>query len=298
MLSPVIRGVIAGSLAAVVSCAPGAIDSGGADNPARSPETAGKSRPETAGKGGPEAAGETPAGAVVVLTFDDGLASQARAAELLREHGLTATFYVSSGLLGRPGRMTWRQVGELARAGHEIGGHTLTHARLDRLPPQEQRREICADRRALTARGHDARTLAYPYGAAGPQTARIAAECGYLGARAGTAKTTADPFAVPVTLTVTADTTRRTMERAVLAGERRGGRVTLVFHDVCADCGEYAVDPATLDGFLGWLAARQARGTRVLPLARALTDAGLVAGGSAGAAAPTPGPGAAAPARR
>ena len=288
VLPPVIRAVIAVSLAAAVSCAPGAsstpADPGEADAPDRSPQ----------------AQHETPARTVVVLTFDDGLARQARAAELLRKHGLTATFYVSSGLLGEPGRLTWRQVDELARAGHEIGGHTLSHARLDQLPPKEQRREICADRRALTARGHDARTLAYPHGAAGPETARIAAECGYLGARAGTAKKpeNADPFAVPVALTVTADTTRRAMERAVLAGERRGGQVTLVFHDVCADCGEYAVDPAALDGFLGWLAARRARGTRVLPMAQALKDAGIVAGESAGAAAPTRGPDGDAPARR
>lgn len=202
----------------------------------------------------------------VALTFDDGLASQVRAGELLRAHGLRATFYISSGLVGRKGRMTWAQVAELARAGHEIGGHTVSHARLDELTPTEQRAEICEDRRALLARGHDARTLAYPYGAHDAHTARIARECGYRAARGkgGTA------FAVPESLTVVNDTTVRAMRDAVLAGERRGGPVILVFHNVCDACGRYAVSPAALDDFLAWLAGRRAHGTVVLPLGRAL----------------------------
>ncbi|MCG5217588.1 polysaccharide deacetylase family protein [Streptosporangium sp. KLBMP 9127] len=201
---------------------------------------------------------------VVALTFDDGLESQLAAVDLLREHGLRATFYVSSGLLGRDGRMTAGQVRDLAEAGHEIGGHTLTHARLPTLSLRAQRREICDDRRALTGLGLAVPTLAYPYGAFDRSTAGLASECGYTGARGSGAGASGDPFNLP-----TAPAVVRTTSLATLQGHvRRSGLVTLVFHEVCASCGEYSVDPGVLAAFLGWLAVQP--GVEVRPLGEAM----------------------------
>jgi len=63
----------------------------------------------------------------VSLTFDDGMTSQLQVAiPMLNEHGLTATFYVN------PRGENWRERLEpwraAARAGHEIGNHTMGHA--------------------------------------------------------------------------------------------------------------------------------------------------------------------------
>ncbi|MDF5759262.1 polysaccharide deacetylase family protein [Spongiactinospora sp. TRM90649] len=178
------------------------------------------------------------AAARAVLAFDDGLASQAEAVRLLRGNGLTATFYIPSGLLGRTGRMTPAQVRDLAKAGHEIGGHTLTHARLPDLPPDARRRQLCDDRTALrTLTGQDVRSVAYPYDASDPATTRIARSCGYQHIR---------PKAP---LTVLNTTTLTTLRHHAT----RGG--TFVFHDICPTaCGRYSIDRQTLKAFLTWLA--------------------------------------------
>ena len=43
---------------------------------------------------------------VVTLTFDDGRISNVTAARLLDKHGLRGTFFVNSGGINTPGRMT------------------------------------------------------------------------------------------------------------------------------------------------------------------------------------------------
>ncbi|GLW09945.1 hypothetical protein Misp01_50740 [Microtetraspora sp. NBRC 13810] len=213
---------------------------------------------------------------MVVLTFDDGLAGQLTAAAMLRRHGLPATFFVSSAKLGLPGRLTRAQVRALAADGHEIGGHTLSHARLDTLTPARQRTEICADRRALAGLAPAPVTLAYPYGRADAATARLARECGYVAARGSGGLTPAAPraatglFDVPTMPAVVETTTAAALRSYVTAAERHGGVVTLVFHDVCSSCGEYSVAPDVLDDFLGWLAARRPYGTRVRTFAEAV----------------------------
>src|SRR3954469_1835176 len=81
----------------------------------------------------------------VVITFDDGFEDFASAAlPALRERGLSATLYVTTGLL-RGGAepplddelsrhmLDWDQLRELPAAGVEIGGHSVTHPHLDTL---------------------------------------------------------------------------------------------------------------------------------------------------------------------
>jgi peptidoglycan-N-acetylglucosamine deacetylase len=62
----------------------------------------------------------------VSLTFDDGMTSQLRVAiPMLDEHGLAATFYLNPRGDNWEERLaSWR---EAARAGHEIGNHTMAH---------------------------------------------------------------------------------------------------------------------------------------------------------------------------
>ncbi|WP_214410101.1 polysaccharide deacetylase family protein [Sphaerisporangium fuscum] len=224
---------------------------------------------------GGEKAGERPPGAartVVALTFDDGWATQSTAAELLRKHHLTGTFYINSGFLGRPKRLTKAQVDGLVAAGNEIGGHTLTHPRLPTLPEAAQRREICDDRRALIDMGYKPRSFAYPYGMFDATTMTLARECGYDSARrSGGIAPPSDPCpkcarsedvtrtdhyrlrSLPaVRATVTLDTLK---EYVTQAEKRGGGLVTYQFHNVCDGCDPFGVSPRVLDGLLGWLAA-------------------------------------------
>lgn len=80
----------------------------------------------------------------VLLSFDDGHASNALLAlPLLRERGMRAVFFVTTGFVGtRPGYCSVAQLRELASQGMEVGGHGHTHRFLSDLPDQEMDEEM------------------------------------------------------------------------------------------------------------------------------------------------------------
>lgn len=219
----------------------------------------------------------------VALTFDDGDASHAMVGRLLKRYGMLGTFYVNSGTLGKKGMLTPRQVKALAKAGHEIGGHTLRHARLTEVSPSVARKEICADRKALLGMGFKVRTFAYPYGSENPQVHKIAEYCGYNAARTVGGLTQPgclecggyteaipprEKFRIRTPGSVRAENTLEEIQEEVLAAEEKGyGMLPLVFHRICAQgCGEYGITPQMLEEFLAWLAQRQGQGTVVRTL--------------------------------
>jgi hypothetical protein len=119
----------------------------------------------------------------VALTFDDTHVDQLLAVPALARHGFHATFFVNSPRFGRSGYFTLANARELEAAGHEIGGHTITHGDLTLLSEADQRKEICDDRNALVAHGFEARSFAYPRGLQNTISHRVAQSCGYDSAR-------------------------------------------------------------------------------------------------------------------
>jgi peptidoglycan/xylan/chitin deacetylase (PgdA/CDA1 family) len=132
----------------------------------------------------------------VVITFDDGFEDFASAAlPALRERGLSATLYVTTGLL-RDGpeppldqdlarhMLSWSQLAALGGSDDvEIGGHSVTHPHLDTLGGARVRDEVGRCKRLLEdALGHEVRTFAYPHGYSGPRVQRAVREAGYSGA--------------------------------------------------------------------------------------------------------------------
>jgi peptidoglycan/xylan/chitin deacetylase (PgdA/CDA1 family) len=117
----------------------------------------------------------------VVLTFDDGHDDFATtAAPLLAAEGMTATNFVVSGFLGRPGYMSASQVRKVRTLGMTIGAHTVSHADLTRLPPTIARAQIESSRRALEElTGAAVDDFAYPYGRHNAAVDRMAAEAGF-----------------------------------------------------------------------------------------------------------------------
>ena len=214
------------------------------------------------------------------LTFDDGRASQEVARGILADHGLAATFYVNSGLVGGPGYLSWEQVDALASAGHEIGGHTVSHPHLAEVPADKARREIGADREALLGRGYAVTTFAYPYGEGHAEPAVRAAvqDSGYSIARRAwgllargrpPAETIppGDRWAVKTPDGVRADTALSAIQEMIETADREGGGwVPLVFHDVGEGWGDEWTTPSeTFDALLGWLVER---GTAVRTVAQ------------------------------
>ncbi len=111
-----------------------------------------------------------------VLTFDDGFQSvYAEAFPALREHGLTATVFLTVGAGDGAGdrrpafegrtMLSWPEIREMQAAGIEFGAHTLTHADLTRLSAPEIEAEMSGSKaRIEAALGAPVASFAYPFG--------------------------------------------------------------------------------------------------------------------------------------
>ncbi len=210
----------------------------------------------------------------VSLEFDDGLAEHAQAAQILQNHGLRGIFYINSGRLDTTGYLTTAQALAIQAAGHEIGGHTLTHQNLPTIPVVEQRREICDDRVALLNQGFRVENLAYPFGASDAGVEAIAQACGYNSARTTSgirspagcyscpwaeSLTPPDVYAMRIPQSVRTTTTLATIEGYVTgARDHGGGWIQILMHHLCdaAVCDENSITPGNLDALAAWLRAQ------------------------------------------
>jgi peptidoglycan/xylan/chitin deacetylase (PgdA/CDA1 family) len=102
----------------------------------------------------------------VLLTFDDGSAGQyTHAFPVLRRHHFKATFFIITGVLGKPGWLTSEQVRALDRAGMTIGAHTREHKPVTRYTSTDWQTEVTAHVRDLEQIvGHRIGLFAYPFG--------------------------------------------------------------------------------------------------------------------------------------
>jgi peptidoglycan/xylan/chitin deacetylase (PgdA/CDA1 family) len=83
----------------------------------------------------------------VVLTFDDGPlpGPTRRVLDALKAECVKATFF----LMGRNAAAAPDLVGRIAREGHSIGSHTMTHAILRKIYPESGQREIARGEEAI-----------------------------------------------------------------------------------------------------------------------------------------------------
>ena len=224
--------------------------------------------------GGPPPPPPPPAETVVTIQFDDGTADQMTALPILQAHGMHATFYVNSGVIGDATHLTWDDLTTLATAGNEIAGHTLTHANIKKLKTGPARQEVCGDRVNLFDHGFSPTSFAYPFGSFDAGSESVVAACGYNSGRGVSGvddtKTYAetipplDAYGTRTPPNPKQGTTLATIESYVTAAETHGGGwVQLVFHHVCDGCDAYSVSAATLTGLLDFLAAESANGVVV-----------------------------------
>ena len=102
----------------------------------------------------------------VRLTFDDGNSSDyAIAAPELRRRGLSGSFFVLAGKLGREGYLSSVQVRELSAEGFEIGSHGLNHVVWTNASNAELAREINDSKAILEdITGRSVQSAAVPFG--------------------------------------------------------------------------------------------------------------------------------------
>jgi peptidoglycan/xylan/chitin deacetylase (PgdA/CDA1 family) len=105
-------------------------------------------------------------GPAFCLSFDDGhLSWRDVVVPILHELGVPATFFLTTGLVGRPGNLTWQDCREMAAAGHHFGSHTVTHPRLADRDDDDALREIVDSKKEIEDRlGVEVRDFAAPYG--------------------------------------------------------------------------------------------------------------------------------------
>lgn len=137
--------------------------------------------------------GTWPAEPLVAVTFDDGYRDfVSEALPVLRDAGLCATLYVTTGYVGGTSSwlasegegdramLGWSELAEVASEGVEIGAHSATHPQMDLLAPSALRRETATPRAELEDRLSVAvQSFAYPYGYARRQTRAAVQALGY-----------------------------------------------------------------------------------------------------------------------
>jgi peptidoglycan/xylan/chitin deacetylase (PgdA/CDA1 family) len=116
------------------------------------------------------------------ITFDDGERSQyLNAAPLLAEHGISATYFVTPGLIGTAAKfLGWHELKTLQNAGHSIQSHGWSHRFLTFCSDAELAHELLASRQLLEDKlGDLVEEISVPGGRWNRRVIKACADAGY-----------------------------------------------------------------------------------------------------------------------
>ena len=136
----------------------------------------------------------------VIISFDDGWETQFEyALPSLEKYHYTATFFVVTNYIGRPGFISWPQLQTLQTDGMIIGSHSRSHPRLNKIKdPAELWDQIYNSKTILeTQLEAPVEEFAYPYGSYNAKAAAAVKLAGYRAGRgccSGIAHTSHDVF--------------------------------------------------------------------------------------------------------
>jgi peptidoglycan/xylan/chitin deacetylase (PgdA/CDA1 family) len=144
--------------------------------------------------------------AYLVLSFDDGFKNCLKAAKIMHEVGAKSCFFVCPPMIGETNFatierfcrdrlrkaplefMNWTDLETLLTLGHEIGGHTMTHANLGEIPLEQTRQELAESFDILNRRLGNIKHFAWPYGKFScitPQAVQAVFEAGFESCASG-----------------------------------------------------------------------------------------------------------------
>jgi peptidoglycan/xylan/chitin deacetylase (PgdA/CDA1 family) len=116
----------------------------------------------------------------LAITFDDGRLSDLKNAERLARKGLTATFFVCSAHLGKPGYLAASHLREMLSTGMAIGSHSHQHIRLTEMSAPDVAQQLLRSKAILEdSTGMPIDRLAFPGGAWNPLIQTQALQAGF-----------------------------------------------------------------------------------------------------------------------
>jgi peptidoglycan/xylan/chitin deacetylase (PgdA/CDA1 family) len=118
----------------------------------------------------------------VQITFEDGERSQyLNAAPLLAKHGISATYFVTPGLIGTAAKfLAWDELKALQSAGHSIQSHGWSHKFLTFCSDAELAHELLASRKSLEDKlGSAVEEVSVPGGRWNWRVIKACADAGY-----------------------------------------------------------------------------------------------------------------------
>ncbi len=145
----------------------------------------------------------------IVISFDDGFDDNYQfAATAMARHHFKGIFFIPTQFIeggvdghgpdDRP--MSWAQIEDLLRQGHEIGSHSVTHRKLTQIPVAELPEEVGGCKRTLEQRlARPIEYFCYPAGYYNETVKQAVTDAGYRGActvEPGANRLGTDPFAL------------------------------------------------------------------------------------------------------
>lgn len=101
---------------------------------------------------------------IAIINFDDNWKSQYQYAKpILDKYQFKASFYVVCDYMDKKNRLSWDELKNLYREGHEIGSHTMSHANLDNVLTDGADNEIVQSKKCIEDRGIKVTSFSYPF---------------------------------------------------------------------------------------------------------------------------------------
>lgn len=108
---------------------------------------------------------------LITVSFDDGHeTTYSVAMPLLQKYGIRTTQYLLSGTADNPAYVSWKQMEQMQKAGHEIACHTVSHENLTLLEDADLHMELKNCKDEMTKRFGPIYNFASPYGAENERT--------------------------------------------------------------------------------------------------------------------------------
>ena len=216
---------------------------------------------------------------IISFTFDDFPSSALNVGgEILRQHGVRGTYYVSLGLMDQEipaGRaFSAEDLMRLVADGHELGCHTFAHCHAWETEPRAFEESILQNRRALKQLMPKVvmQTLSYPISCPRPQTKRVAAK--YFSCARGGGQTfnagTADLDCLNAFFLEKCKGDVGQIKRIVDANASASGWLVFATHDVCSSPTRFGCTP---DVFGRVVDCAVESGAAILPVWEALQRA-------------------------